>query len=273
MSESEFKSYLIKNVNGAKCPDSFCSVSMGCGWIGSHHGGARMTCGKCSHGSHFHPGLSDSGYELFNYIRNQQANISVNERQALLAYESEKRRNEDKKRQEQEERYNKFNNDYYLRYNENLKAEHDEKCRKEQRNLDDYNKHIKDLINVIEQINKSKDKIMSNIMEHNRGYILRYNRCCFWDHTSIFCVDIVYTTIPQLKSKFCCFTRSQESILKSYSKSTKCDDINLYDIIHTLRYNEDVKTQYTKYGSCGSFYNNKLLICKNNKFGFIPLHY
>jgi hypothetical protein len=271
MSESEFKSYLIKNVNGAKCPDSFCSVSMGCGWIGSHHGGARMTCGKCSHGSHFHPGLSDSGYELFNYIRNQQANISVNERQALLANESKKRENTAKERQEQEERTRQYKADYYIRQSEYCKAQSDAQRTKEQQNLDDHDKHIKDLINVIDQINKSKDKIMSDIMEHNKGYILRYSQRMFTYNTSIYCVDIVYTNIPKLKSKYCCFTRSQKSILKGYIKSTYCSKTNLSKIIDTLRFTEDVKTRYRITGSYGSHYGYKLLICKNDEFCLIPL--
>lgn len=62
------KQYLINNVAGCRCVDYHCTVTMGCGWIGSHHGGARMTCGKCSRTGPFHPGMSDEGFDLFNRV-------------------------------------------------------------------------------------------------------------------------------------------------------------------------------------------------------------
>jgi hypothetical protein len=263
---NDFREYIIKYVGNAKCQDYHCSVTMGCGWIGSHHGGARMTCGKCS-GNSFHPGLSDYGFKLFNYISNQNARITVNERQALLASEEQKRKKEAKERQEQEENTRK----YTPKPQEYYRIESENKHKKEQQNLDNHNKHIKDLINLIDKINKSKQQIMTDIKKHNKGYIIRNCQINSKYNSRIYCSDIVYTTIPKLKSKYCCFTSSQNSILSSYIKRTNCYQTNLLEIINTLRNVEDVKTQYKITGHYGSRHYDELLIYKNNKFGFMLL--
>jgi hypothetical protein len=259
------KQFLIKNVAGCKCPDYHCSVTMGCGWIGSHHGGSRMTCGKCSSNGNYHPGMSDAGFETFNYVINHRSNITSEERSMLIAQQEQERL----QKEQQERAITLAAKEYKL--NQILKhREHETIQRQEEHDRQEkYKQEAKlNIIRFTSEIKQSNDNIMKNI-NSGHGYVFYFRGGELY--------NIQYQFI-QLKpvTSYCCFIKfkysDHKTLLKLFVKALQDDRMYKYNSIDDIIriYAPRKNSHYHTFTYCNSE-STAVLVYKNGQYGLISI--
>jgi len=254
------KDYIIRNVHGAKCPDYHCSVSMGCGWIGSHHGGARMTCGKCSNSGNFHPGLSDKGSQMLNYISGHGACVTVQKQQKFVPEKKE----DEREREEIERKYRIERVLAEQAYKKRQEEQEEQEVEAKKRKAVELRNNIR---NVITEIGQSNDKIMKNI-KNGFGYVFHF-------HNGVL-NNVTYKNIPlkPVNSYCCCFKfrySNSKILLKLFLKNVNKDCVYIYDSFknfiniqtnaNNINYNTfDDRTDYSA---------TAVLVQKNGRYGLI----
>lgn len=279
-SEYEFKKYIIQNIKGAKCPNSLCEVTMGAGWIGSHHGGPRMKCGSCSSYNHYHPGMSDSGYEIFNYILCGKSNISaqdkaeISERLAKENEEMERIQIQQKNRKEAIERD---------RQRDKRIQQEEQRISDEAKYLKQYNEQMKRIKDTFDHVVKYPDDIMRNVTRKGhliQGYVFHFvNNACF---------DATYEqiTLREIHEYVCCFKikhKSQKVLHElfmhyikrrlgnlEYTKDTLAQSFCDMPRWH-IKSNELYKNCFLKNGYVPGLIEKKLLLYRDGKFGLIDI--
>uniref|UniRef100_A0A6C0E9J5 Uncharacterized protein n=1 Tax=viral metagenome TaxID=1070528 RepID=A0A6C0E9J5_9ZZZZ len=212
--DHEFKQYLRRNVPGAKCPNSLCEVTMGRGWIGSHHGGPRMTCGDCSGNYNFHPGLSHDGYKAFNDVKSGCFNITQSDRNKLaekIRMDEQKRREEEEQRRKDdiERKQNQIRSAMRQAEIDNARAQ-----LRENENLIKYDNQRSEFTKFVNNLINNPDSIMAGIKETPmKGYIIhRYDGIYDGKY------GIVHPA-PRVKTKYvCCFKTVDKNINASSTK-------------------------------------------------------
>jgi hypothetical protein len=256
---------------------------MGCGWIGSHHGGARMTCGDCSSSYNFHPGLSNDGHKIFEHVRMRKSNISFEDKQKN-ANSIKKIKEENEKMREKEQLLKKQREDYAMAESQKVwcaqsKQMEYERESKYSQKLKSYNESIRQIDDICNKVTKNPDCIMNGIgKELVTGYVFEFDRnnCISVAYRSVFLKPIIVYTL-------CCGTRvTKQKYLHKFLKKDIKDKLKssnlptLYtrqmfiDKIYSSTRDDEYKTKYVNYGSSGDIIKN-LLVYKDGRYGFVYL--
>jgi hypothetical protein len=224
--DHEFKQYLRRNVPGAKCPNRFCEVTMGTGWVGSHHGGSRMTCGDCSGNYNFHPGLSNDGYKAFNDVNSGCFNITQSDRNKL----AEKIRMDEQKRREEEEQRRK--DDIERKQNQiriairqaEIDYAHDQS--RENANLIKYNNQRSEFARFVNNLINNPDSIMAGIKQTPiKGYLVY--RSSGASNGGIYYRGVYGTVHPSPRTEYICCCKTIHKNINTLTKFVRNDIKNM----------------------------------------------
>uniref|UniRef100_A0A6C0E8J0 Uncharacterized protein n=1 Tax=viral metagenome TaxID=1070528 RepID=A0A6C0E8J0_9ZZZZ len=225
--DHEFKQYLRMNVQGAKCPNRFCEVTMGRGWVGSHHGGARMTCGDCSGNYNFHPGLSNDGNAVFNHVTSGRSNITQNDKNIL----AEKIKMYEQKRCEEEEQRRK--DDIQRKENQiriavrQAEIDYANDKSRENANLIKYNNQLSEFTKFVNNLINNPDSIMTGIKETPmKGYLI-CKSCPLYHqygcHEGLYYRGVYGSVRPKPKNEYICCCKIVHKNINTLTKFVRND--------------------------------------------------